>query len=189
MWNRRALWSTGAVLALMCAMAGGDALDPSETSTDDRQHWEKVFSRESGATSFNHLMNLHEAHERLYDAVIGQSNLGKYDTGTNENPFIFVGGEASKLPADATITLTLTKEEFVALKMPTWESIALGGPNHGAFLKAWMAYQSYENARLRLELLKLKSPEGPDAQRAELKSEMAALEKEIVAYLESEPAD
>ena len=65
----------------------------------------------------------------------------------------------------------------------------IGGPNNLAFLKAWMAYQSYENVRLRLELLKLKTPDAEPAQRAELEAAMAKYEKEIVTYLEAPGAD
>lgn len=173
---------------LLCTSVG---VVPSVSSGAFENHpdVEKRFSRESGEDSYKRVAKLYEAHARVYDAFSMRSNLRTYDPGTNENPSLFLGADASKLPTDATITLSLTKEEFVALKMPDWESMVLGGQNSIAFLKAWMAYQSYENARLRLELLEMKSPEGADALRAELKSEMAAMEKEIIAYLESEPAD
>ncbi|MBL7645151.1 MAG: hypothetical protein JNK74_03065 [Candidatus Hydrogenedentes bacterium] len=177
------------LLILVCTAVGGDSLDSGSAILKDRQRLEQIFSQKEVDETFKQVVNLWEAHGRLYEAFVGDSNLSKFDTGTNDNPWIFVGDGQKELPADATITLTLSKQEFIDLKLPGWERMNIGGPNNLAFLKAWMAYQSYENVRLRLELLKLKTPDAEPAQRAELEAAMAKYEKEIVTYLEAPGAD
>lgn len=150
---------------------------------------DKQFSKEAGELSYKRMADLYEAHARLYNAFSMHSNLGQFDPGTNENPSVFIGGGEQDLPGDATITLSMSKQEFVGLKMPAWDTMVIGGQNHLAFLKAWMAYQSYEIARLKVELMDAKSPGTAPDQRAELQAEMAAYEKEIVSYLEAPGAD
>lgn len=148
----------------------------------------KVFPAERGEASYQRMMDLFDAHYRLYRTVMGKSNLGGYDPGSNRNPYTFAGNDAEALPDDAVITLTLSREEFIALDMPGWESIALGGPNHGNYLRAWMAYQRYENARLRLELMDARGETDATARDA-LAAEMATHRKVAVDFLNTEPQD
>ena len=147
-----------------------------------------MFPAERGEESYQRMMELFDAHFRLYRTVMGKSNLGDYDPGTNRNPTYFAGKDAEKLPDDAVITLTLSREEFIALDMPGWESIALGGPNSGNYLRAWMAYQLYDNARLRLALMDARGESDATARDA-LAAEMATHRKVVVDFLNTEPHD
>jgi len=148
----------------------------------------RLFAPERGEESYQRMMALFDAHYRLYRTVMGKSNLGDYDPGTNRNPFQFAGMNSNRLPENAVVTLTLSREEFIALDMPDWESIALGGPNHSNYLRAWMAYQRYDNARLRLELMHARG-EVDESTRDALKAEMATHRKVAVDHLNSEPHD
>jgi len=173
---------------MLCTTVGGD---PSVTSGAFEKYpgLEKRFSREAGEHSYKRMADLYEAHARLYRAFAGHSDLGEFDTGTNENPWGFIGGGEQQLPAGAKITVSMTRQEFIDLKMPGWEGVQIGGPNNLAFLKAWMAYQSYEIARLKVELMDAKSKGAAPETRADLEAEMAVCEKEIVAFLEAPGAD
>lgn len=173
---------------MLCTTVGGD---PSQSAGAFENHpgLDKRFSKEAGELSYKRMADLYEAHTRLYNAFSMHSNLGQFDHGTNDNPSIFIGGGEQDLPADATITLSMSKQEFVDLKMPAWDTMVIGGQNHLAFLKAWMAYQSYEIARIKVELIDAKSKGAAPETRADLEAEMAVCEKEIVAFLEAPGAD
>jgi acetyl/propionyl-CoA carboxylase alpha subunit len=180
------------LVTVAAGVAGYAVIAGAETEADVVEYTDEalagLFSPERGEESYQHLVKLFDAHYRLYDTVMGKSNLGDYDPGTNRNPWTFAGTDAQKLPKDAVITLTLTREEFIALKMPAWESIALGGPNHSNFLHAWMAYQRFDNARLRLALMEARGEDDAGTRKA-LETAMARNRKEAVDFLNTEPAD
>ncbi|MCP4641127.1 MAG: hypothetical protein GY851_11865 [bacterium] len=155
---------------------------------DDRSYMKQRFSDESVRQSYGHLDDLLQFCGRFYEAFMHESNLGDYDPGTNSNPYTFAGAGAEKLPDDATITVSFSKTQFVDLGMPPWESMVLGEINHSRFLKAWMEYQMYENARLRLELMDAKGQTDPDPRKA-LKDKMSKHKKAVIDFLNTPPAD
>ncbi len=159
-----------------------------EQLVNNRAYMERLFSTQNGEEVYAHVLARYEGHLRLYGALVGESNLGSFDPGTNANPHNFTGGDSTKLPDDAIVQLDLSKEEYVALKVPYWDDLELGGANSNAYLGAWMAYQRYEVARLQAELLSHEA--SPDeAKRRKLQEEMSRQREVVMDYLLAPPAD
>lgn len=180
-------WMVGGVV--VGALLVGGPIYSKEDGWRERPEVKRFSEPAEIRDSMTRLWESQEDYRRLYENFLSKSNLGDLDPGTNRNPSTFVGDGWKTLPPDAKITLTLTRDEFQALGLPTWESVALGGPNHFAFVKAWVAFQEYENARLRLALLEAGSPEAGPLNRRELEAIMTSREKQVLEYLNTEPAD
>ncbi len=164
-----------------------DVAAGSEEAPARAYYTERMFQAERARQSAEFLLRLEEAHHRLYEAFVHQSNLGSFDE-DNHNPYTFVGSDAARLPDDALIEWKLTKPEFVDLRLADWESLVLGGANHGRYLKAWIDYQEYTAARLRLELMNARGVQDAELQK-QLEETMRRCKAAVAEFVQAPPAD
>lgn len=175
---------------LVTSVDGFSQQESSDTSSDAGSFAGRTehISYARAHQSFTALIGMHQAHERLWNAFLSKSNLGDYDPGSNHNPANLLGKGVSYLPDDAEITLTLTKQEFIDLRMTSWEGLAIGGINHRTAVEMWMEFQLAEIARLKLALLN--TEENPDPGAVQLLEEQQEVhQKAVIAYLDAPGAD
>ena len=147
---------------------------------------ENVFAAPAANRSLARLRELVESLTRLYEAFMHGSNLSAFDK--NTNPYAFQGDDAARLPDDAVIAWKMNKQELVALKLPFWDTLVIGGANAGAYLDAWVYYQEYTSARLRLELLDARGADAP-RERAGLQDALRRAKDAVVEYFKHPPVD
>lgn len=159
-----------------------------DTTQSQTVNEEKLFSHERARESLRRFVTMHEAHERLQDAFLGKSNLRDFDPGTNDNPYNLLGNGSKFIPDNAIITLSITKQELIDLRIVGWEGMVIGYLNNRAYIEAWIEYQLAENARLRLELFDIKSS-ADSAERTKLQEKYDRHRKAVSDYLNSPGAD
>lgn len=158
-----------------------------EETPANAYYTDKMFQAEHARRSAEFLLRLEEAHHRLYEAFVHRSNLRVFDE-VSHNPYTFVGDHAEHLPEDAIIEWKLTKPEFVSLGLADWESLVLGGANHGRYLQAWIDYEEYTVARLQLELMNARGVQDAELQK-QLEETMRRCKAAVAEFLRTPPAD
>lgn len=148
---------------------------------------EKLFTYARAKESLAFLKRLWNDQKRLQEGFLQGSTLGEYDL-DNHNPYRFQGDKAKSLPEDAMITWRLDKRAFVALSLPPWDSLVLGGANHLNFLAAYADYMQYSAARLKLDLLEAEGIRS-GAEYEELERMRRESKEAVVQYLKIPPAD
>lgn len=148
---------------------------------------DKIFTHEKIVEALEKLRVLSSALGRVHSGLYHDSNLHSFDP-VSGSPYSLQGEALKQLPEDARIVWSMGKDEFIALDLPDWESIALGAINWQHFLEASAHYKEYKIAHLQLCLLDAQSiKDGPE--REALEETRLRHKNAVIAYLNTPPAD
>jgi hypothetical protein len=162
--------------------------DDSNSYTNDAINLEKFFTFNTARESLDSYWKRSSAQNNFHDAFTHHARIENApELERDKRPPLEPYG-LDELPDDAVIVWKMSKQELAEFDLPGWESRALGMPNIYNYLRAWIDYQQYTVARLRLQLLELRGVTGSEEQAA-LEEVMKDAKDRVVEYYQTAPAD